>query len=107
MSAPGQDRDPGGGRTGPCLRTYSGIPEGGKEHMRTALASDFDNTLYFHNTEERFYAQDIFEILFFQKRGGLFGICTGRSPDSILDMTGNFLHPDSMPSVLCTSTFRK
>ena len=67
--------------------------------MRTALASDFDNTLYFHNTEERFYAQDIFEILFFQKRGGLFGICTGRSPDSILDMTGNFLHPDFIISV--------
>ena len=31
--------------------------------MKTALASDFDNTLYFMNTEERFRAQDVFEIL--------------------------------------------
>ena len=50
--------------------------------MKTALASDFDNTLYFMDTEERFRAQDVFEILFYQKRGGLFGICTGRSPDT-------------------------
>ena len=43
--------------------------------MKTALASDFDGTLYFMNTEERFHAQDVFEILFYQKRGGVFGIC--------------------------------
>ena len=67
--------------------------------MRTALVSDFDNTLFFYDTEERFRAQDIFEILFFQKRGGLFGICTGRSPDSILDTVGDFLHPDFIISV--------
>ena len=67
--------------------------------MRTALVSDFDNTLFFYHTEERFRAQDIFEILFFQKRGGVFGICTGRSPDSILDMCGDFLHPDFIISV--------
>ena len=29
--------------------------------MKTALACDFDNTLYFYKTEERFRAQDIFE----------------------------------------------
>lgn len=67
--------------------------------MKTALASDFDNTLYFMNTEERFRAQDVFEILFFRKRGGLFGICTGRSPDSILDIVGSFMHPDFIISV--------
>ena len=67
--------------------------------MKTALASDFDNTLYFMNTEERFRAQDVFEILFFRKRGGLFGICTGRSPDSIFDITGSFMHPDFIISV--------
>ena len=67
--------------------------------MKTALASDFDNTLFFMDTEERFRAQDIFEILFYQKRGGLFGICTGRSPDSILDIVGNFMHPDFIISV--------
>lgn len=67
--------------------------------MKTALASDFDNTLYFMNTEERFRAQDVFEILFFRKRGGLFGICTGRSPDSIFDIVGSFMHPDFIISV--------
>ena len=67
--------------------------------MKTALASDFDNTLFFMDTEERFRAQDIFEILFYQKRGGLFGICTGRSPDSILDIVGSFMHPDFIISV--------
>ena len=35
--------------------------------MKKALASDFDNTLYFMDTEERFRAQDVFEILFFRK----------------------------------------
>lgn len=67
--------------------------------MKIALASDFDNTLYFHNTEERFYAQDVFEILFFQKRGGIFGICTGRSPDSVFDNIGTFIRPDFIISV--------
>ena len=67
--------------------------------MKTALASDFDNTLYFMDTEERFRAQDVFEILFYQKRGGLFGICTGRSPDSIFDIVGSFMHPDFIISV--------
>lgn len=67
--------------------------------MKTALASDFDGTLYFMNTEERFRAQDVFEILFYQKRGGIFGICTGRSPDSILDTVGNFIRPDFIISV--------
>ena len=67
--------------------------------MKTALASDFDGTLYFMNTEERFHAQDVFEILFYQKRGGVFGICTGRSPDSIFDIVGNFIRPDFIISV--------
>lgn len=67
--------------------------------MKTALASDFDNTLYFHDTEERFRAQDVFEILFFRKRGGVFGICTGRSPDSIFDTVGTFIRPDFIVSV--------
>ena len=68
--------------------------------MKKALAADFDGTLYFHDTEERFRAQDIFEILFFQQRGGVFGICTGRSPDSILHTIGNFIRPDFM---ICVS----
>ena len=51
------------------------------------------------DTEERFRAQDVFEILFFRKEGGVFGICTGRSPDSILETCGSFLHPDFIISV--------
>ena len=70
-----------------------------EQNKKTALISDFDNTLFFRNTEEQFKAQDIFEILFFQKKGGLFGICTGRSPDSILDTIGHFMHPDFIISV--------
>ena len=70
-----------------------------EQNKKTALISDFDNTLFFRNTEEQFKAQDIFEILFFQKRGGLVGICTGRSPDSILDTIGHFMHPDFIISV--------
>jgi HAD superfamily hydrolase (TIGR01484 family) len=70
-----------------------------EQNKKTALISDFDNTLFFRNTEEQFKAQDIFEILFFQKRGSVFGICTGRSPDSILDTIGNFMHPDFIISV--------
>ena len=69
------------------------------KEKRPALISDFDNTLFFRNTEERFKAQDIFEILFFQKRGGIFGICTGRSPDSVLDTISSFMHPDFIISV--------
>ena len=62
--------------------------------MKTALISDFDGTLYFRETEEQFRAQDVFDILFFRKRGGVFGICTGRSPDSIFDLVGSFMRPD-------------
>ena len=62
--------------------------------MKRALASDFDNTLFFRDTEERFRAQDIFDIMFFQKSGGIFGICTGRSPDSVLETIGTFIRPD-------------
>ena len=59
--------------------------------MKTALISDFDGTLYFRETEEQFRAQDVFDILFFRKRGGVFGICTGRSPDSIFDLSTRIL----------------
>ena len=44
-----------------------------------AVASDFDNTLYFMGDEEPMRAADIFGILYYQQRGGLFGLCTGRS----------------------------
>ena len=67
--------------------------------MRKGLASDFDGTLFFARSEERFRAQDVFDILFFQKSGGIFGICTGRSPDSVLDTVGSFIRPDFIIAV--------
>lgn len=62
--------------------------------LKTALASDFDGTLYYGDTEEQFMAADIFNILDFQQRGGLFGLCTGRSLNGVKDMIGNFIRPD-------------
>lgn len=67
--------------------------------MKKGLASDFDNTLYFRDTEERMRAQDIFEILYFQQSGGIFGICTGRSPDSVRETAGKFIRPDFIIAV--------
>lgn len=61
---------------------------------RTALASDFDGTLYYMRSEERFMASDIFGILDFQQRGGLFGLCTGRSLNGVKDVIGRFIRPD-------------
>lgn len=43
-----------------------------------ALASDFDNTLYFENIENNFKSGDLKTIQEFQSQGNLFGICTGR-----------------------------
>lgn len=62
--------------------------------QKTALASDFDGTLYYMNSEERFMAADIFSILDFQQRGGLFGLCTGRSLNGVKDVIGRFIRPD-------------
>ena len=42
------------------------------------FASDFDNTLYFHDGSG-FHEQDIRMIRAWQKAGNLFGICSGRS----------------------------
>lgn len=44
-----------------------------------ALASDFDGTLYFMREKEKMRQGDIRGIREFQKKGHLFGICTGRS----------------------------
>lgn len=44
------------------------------------LASDFDNTLLFHN---RMKLKDVRAIQRFQKKGHLFGLCTGRSLEGV------------------------
>lgn len=49
--------------------------------MKKALASDYDGTLNFRHSHlypTEFLAGDLSAIKDFQKKGGLFGICTGR-----------------------------
>lgn len=43
-----------------------------------ALASDFDGTLFFGNEKDKFKKTDREAIQRFQKKGCLFGLCTGR-----------------------------
>ncbi|MBR3186794.1 MAG: HAD family phosphatase [Lachnospiraceae bacterium] len=59
-----------------------------------AVASDFDNTLYFMGDEEPMRAADIFGILYYQQRGGLFGLCTGRSLVGVREVIGPWIRPD-------------
>ena len=47
--------------------------------MRRVFASDFDGTLYFMDQPERVKPADLAAIADYQRRGGLFGVCTGRS----------------------------
>lgn len=44
--------------------------------MKKILLSDFDNTLHFR---DGFHEKDLEAVASFQKKGNLFGICTGRS----------------------------
>ncbi|MCF0105532.1 MAG: HAD-IIB family hydrolase [Holdemanella sp.] len=46
------------------------------------LSSDFDDTLYFHELGG-YKKEDIIAIKQFQKKGNKFGLCTGRSMDTI------------------------
>lgn len=50
------------------------------------LASDFDNTLYFHTG---FKEQDLKAIAAFQAAGNKFGVCTGRSYNGIIAPSTN------------------
>ena len=47
--------------------------------MKKAMASDFDNTLYFMFLDEPYRKGDREAIRAFQQAGGLFGVSTGRS----------------------------
>ena len=55
-----------------------------------AVASDFDNTLYFMGDEEPMRAADIFGIVYFQQRGGLFGI-SGCIQTELCPFRGNII----------------
>ena len=46
------------------------------------LASDFDNTLWFHDHMKE---RDVKTIKEFQKQGNLFGVCTGRCLQGIVN----------------------
>lgn len=50
------------------------------------LASDFDHTLYFKEREDKIKQIDKDSIIKFQQEGNLFGICTGRSLKSLMDI---------------------
>lgn len=52
--------------------------------MKIALASDYDGTLFFEKKPDHFHKEDLEKIREFQKRGGLFGACTGRGLEGTL-----------------------
>ncbi len=49
-----------------------------------AFASDFDETLYFHRQDPHLHQEDLDAISRFQEEGNLFGTCSGRSYQGIL-----------------------
>lgn len=59
-----------------------------------ALASDMDGTLFFHDRQTKWQADDIQKIKTFQKQGNLFGICTGRPLEALLRDTKNVIDCD-------------
>lgn len=61
----------------------------GVKLMQKALASDFDNTLFFMFQEETYRPGDREAIRAFQAQGGLFGISTGRSLTGVRQATGD------------------
>ncbi|MDD8048447.1 MAG: HAD-IIB family hydrolase [Thomasclavelia sp.] len=59
-----------------------------------ALASDFDNTFYFKDVQEKYHQSDIDAIKQFQKKGNLFGLCTGRPLALLTKPLKGLLEPD-------------
>lgn len=62
--------------------------------MSMLFASDFDGTLYMHGKEKGFRKEDLVSIRDFQKNGGLFGVCSGRSLSGIQACTKDAIHFD-------------
>lgn len=62
--------------------------------MSMLFASDFDGTLYMHGKEEGFRKEDLLAIASFQKNGGLFGVCSGRSLSGIQASTEDAIDYD-------------
>jgi len=59
-----------------------------------AFASDFDNTLFFGKEAKPFHEEDLMAIKAFKEKGGLFGVCTGRSESGVLFPSKGFLDYD-------------
>ena len=57
--------------------------------MKKAMASDFDNTLYFMFLDEPYRKGDRESIRDFQQAGGLFGVSTGRSLRGVRQAAGD------------------
>lgn len=62
--------------------------------MSMIFASDFDGTLYLHGKEEGFRKEDLLSIRSFQKKGNLFGVCSGRSLSGIQASAKEDIHFD-------------
>lgn len=59
-----------------------------------ALASDFDNTLFFLDIPEKLKKEDCQKIKDFQEKGYLFGLCTGRPLSGVKDIIKDHLDLD-------------
>lgn len=57
--------------------------------MRRVFASDFDRTLYFMGQPVDVKPDDLAAIAAYQRKGGLFGVCTGRSLRGVTLAIGN------------------
>ena len=67
---------------------------------KIALASDCDDTLYFRNRQPRIQPGDLRAIADFRRKGGIFGICTGRPYYGVLEAVENLVDFDFH---ICTS----
>ncbi|WP_195643714.1 HAD-IIB family hydrolase [Thomasclavelia ramosa] len=59
-----------------------------------AIASDFDGTIYFENQLNKFNKADLEAIRIYQKKGHLFGLCTGRPLNGIVKLTSGLIDFD-------------
>ena len=62
--------------------------------MKKIFASDFDNTLYFHNKTPRIAPETVTAIRAFQDAGHLFGLCTGRPAFGMEENFKDLFRPD-------------
>lgn len=59
-----------------------------------ALASDFDETLFFSHRDEKISNEDVHKIMQWQESGQLFDICTGRPLSGVDEYLKGLLNLD-------------